>query len=250
MSEKLRIAVCDDEFRAATIVTDAVKSEFSKAGEEILCDTYYSPEELLTALESKHYDLIFLDISMPKMDGIELGEQIEKLGSAAEIVFVSSRLDRVFDTFKINPLGFVRKNQFQKDLKEAVERFLSKKNAGSESDLLAHFKDSKGMVSIDVSNVSYIECIRNVQIFHFDGETREHKVYSRMEDLEEELSRFDFTRVHKGYLVNLKYLRHLEPTALTLTDGTELPVSRRRYKEAMDQYLTYAGRHGVSIFGS
>lgn len=249
MSERLKVAVCDDEPRAISIISASVDSVFREYGTEIMLETFTAPAELLARLNGYSFDIIFLDISMPDMDGIELGRQLQKLKSGAEIVFVSSRMDRVFDTFAIQPFGFVRKTNFLDDIGEVVSRFVESRKAKSDDSRLAHFKEQQGMVTIDVTHVTYIECIRNTQVIHFDDSDKEHKLYSRMETLEEELKRFDFLRVHKGYLVSCKFIRRFDSNSVILTTGEEIPIGRSRRQESMDAYLAYIGRTGSTLIG-
>ena len=249
MSDRLKIAICDDEARAITVISASVESVFKDAGAEVAIETFSSPKELLERLESVNFDLAFLDISMPEIDGIELGKRLHKEKNGTEIVFVSSRMDRVFDTFQVQPFGFVRKNHFLEDIGEVITRFLDSRKQKGDDSSFAHFKDKQGMVTIDVTNVTYIECIRNTQILHFDDPNHEYKLYSRMETLEEELKRFDFLRVHKGYLVACRYIRRFDANSVILNDGTEIPVGRSRRQESMDAYLAYIGSTGSVLIG-
>ena len=249
MSERLKVAVLDDEPRAISVISASVESVFRSYDTEILLETFTAPAELLDRLNTFSFDLIFLDISMPGMDGIELGKRLVQSKNTAELVFVSSRTDRVFDTFSVHPFGFVRKTNFLDDIGEVIARFEESRRAKTDDSRFAHFKDQQGMVAIDVTHVTYIECIRNTQVLHFDDSDREHKLYSRMETLEEELKRFDFLRVHKGYLVPCKFIRRFDSNSVILTTGEEIPVGRSRRQEAMDAYLAYIGRTGSTLIG-
>ena len=249
MSERLKVAVCDDESRAISVISASVESVFKDYNTEIELETFNSPGKLLESLASRGYDLIFLDICMPEMDGIELGKQLQKNECNAELVFVSSRMDRMFDTFSVQPFGFVRKNHFLDDIAEVISRYVDSRKAKTDESRFAHFKDQQGMVAIDVTHVTYIECIRNTQVLHFEDARPEHKLYSRMETLEEELKRFDFLRVHKGYLVACRFIRRFDSNSVILTTGEEIPVGRSRRHESMDAYLAYIGRSGSTLIG-
>ena len=249
MSDRIKVAICDDEEKAITVISASVESVFKSMAADVSIETFSRPEALLESLENTGYDLCFLDISMPKMDGIELGKRLGKNAPDTQIVFVSSRMDRMFDTFQVQPFGFVRKNHFLEDIGEVIGRFLENWKNKSDDSRFAHFKDKQGMVAIDVSHITYIECIRNTQILHFDDSDKEHKLYSRMETLEEELNRFNFLRVHKGYLVACRFIRRFDANSVILTDGTEIPVGRSRRQESMDAYLAYIGNSGSTLIG-
>ena len=248
MSDKLRIAVCDDESRALAIVSSAVEGIFSDMGIEIVLEKFLGPMELLERMKGVSFDLVFLDISMPKMDGIRLGKAVKAQGSGAGIVFVSSRTDRMIDTFAVEPFGFVRKGHFMEDLNEVITRFVEKRNSRKIGDMVC-FRDGHGTASVDIGRVKYIECVRNTQVLYFDGSDAARKIYSRMETLEEELKKYDFIRIHKGYLANCKYISRFEPKSLLLITDDQLPIGRSYHQSAKLAYLEYISRSGAAFIG-
>lgn len=248
MSDKQKIAVCDDESRALAIVSSAVEGIFGDMGVEIVLEKFLGAAELLERMNATSFDLIFLDISMPKMDGIQVGKAIKNAGSDARIVFVSSRTDRMFDTFSVEPFGFVRKGHFMEDINEVITRFMEKQTGRKAGDMVC-FQDGRGTVSIDISRVKYIECVRNTQVLYFDDGQTQRKIYSRMETLEEELRRYGFIRIHKGYLANCQYISCFDTKGLSLTSGDQIPIGRSYYQGAKMEYLAYISRSGASYIG-
>lgn len=248
MSDRIRIAVCDDESRALAIVSSAVEGILTDMGIEMTLEKFLDPQEMLERLKSTSFDLMFLDISMPKMDGVRLGKTVKAQGSTTSIVFVSSRTDRMIDTFAVEPFGFVRKGHFMEDLNEVITRFMEKQNSRKIGDMVC-FQDGHGTVSVDVSRVKYIECVRNTQVLYFDGADAERKIYSRMETLEEELKKYGFLRIHKGYLVNCRYISRFDPKFLLLITQDQLPIGRSYYQSAKLAYLEYISRSGAVYIG-
>lgn len=248
MSERLKVAVCDDESRALVIISSAVEGIFKDMGTEAVLEKFLGPSELLDRMTVVSFDLIFLDISMPKMDGIRLGKEIKAQGSGASIVFISSRTDRMFDTFAVEPFGFVRKGHFMEDLNEVIARFVEKQNI-RKNEAIVCFQDGRGTVSVDITRVKYIECVRNTQVLYFDGSDAERKIYSRMEILKEELQKYGFIRIHKGYLANCRYIGRFDPKCLFLITQEQLPIGRSYYQRAKMEYLEYISRAGASYIG-
>ncbi|MCD8382122.1 MAG: LytTR family DNA-binding domain-containing protein [Clostridiales bacterium] len=248
MRSKVRVAVCDDESRAVSIISASVESLFREMGIEPWTESFRSAGDLMERSKTGRFDLIFLDISMPGMDGIQAGQALTELGVTAKVVFVSSRLDRVYDTFAVQPFGFVRKNHFLDDITEVVTRFAAMLQEDELQDRV-HFKTQQGTVTLDASKVRYIESNKNVQVFHMDGKPEEYRIYSRMETLEEELEPFGFLRIHKGYLANCRYIRRFNSQTVVLTTGEELPVGRSHRQTAMGAYLSFIGSHGSTIIG-
>lgn len=244
----LNVAVCDDEKNSLEIIASAVKKIFSSHDIDAKIDTFLNGKSLLSSLEKNSYNLVFLDINMANMDGVSVGKKMTELKNCPDIIFVSSNSGRVFDTFAVSPFGFVRKDNFLKDIVSVIERYVEKKS--KEKDLLIRFelKEKGALVTVDVGLLKYIECLKNEQVFYMDKQENK-SIYSRMNVLEEKLVSLGFIRIHKGYLVNSRYIKRFDNNAVTLSTGEALPVGRSKFNESMAQYLDFIHKNGISIIG-
>lgn len=248
MEKNLTVAVCDDEAPALDIISASVKKVFATHGVEAQVDVFRRPADLWAAVQKQTYNLLFLDINMEGIDGIRLGKKIASRGAAPDIVFVSSNTGRVFETFDVNPFGFVRKDNFLKDISGVIERYVKQKLAKPNSFLRFELRGRGGLITVNVAVVKYVECLRNEQVFHMDGKDS-CSIFSRMKTLEEQLSPFGFIRIHKGYMVNCRYITRFDNSSVTLSSGEELPVGRSKHAEALEQYLEFIHNNGISIIG-
>lgn len=195
--KNIDIAVCDDELRTLDIIIASVKECFSTHGVQAEIDGYRKPADLCAALKKRSYSLLFLDINMAEMDGISLGKKIAETKNRPDIIFVSSNTDRVFETFEVNPFGFVRKTNFLKDISSVIDRYVTKKSEDGQPLLQFGLKSDGGLVTLNVRFLKYVECMRNEQIFYMDGQ-EPRTIRSRMETLEKQLSAYDFLRYIRG----------------------------------------------------
>lgn len=244
----LSVAVCDDEKIALDIISGAVQQVFSSYKVQTKADTFSRPADLWNALQKQAYNLLFLDINMVGTNGIELSKKIASLASRPDIVFVSSNVGRVFETFDANPFGFVRKDNFLKDISGVIDRYVKQKLTAKSPLLQFELRDHGGLVTLDVSRLKYIECLRNEQVFHMDGQ-EEKSIRSRMQTLEEQLCSYGFLRIHKGYLVNCRYIARFNKETVTLKTGETLPVGRSKHAESMEGYMDFIHKNGISIIG-
>ena len=195
MDKTLTVAVCDDEAPALDIISASVKKVFSTHGVEAQIEVFGRPADLWAALQKQTYRLLFLDINMEGMDGIRLGKKIAQSAAPPDIVFVSSNTDRVFESFDVNPFGFVRKDNFLKDLSGVIARYVKQKLSQGSSFLRFELRDRGGLVTVDVSRLKYVECLRNAQSFCMDG-GEDRSIFSRMKMLEEQLIPFGLSLIH------------------------------------------------------
>lgn len=248
MDKFLNVAVLDDEKAALDIVSASVKKMFSSEGVITEPDSFTNARDLWKALNAKNYDLLFLDIKMPGIDGIEFAKKIVGHSPAPDIIFCSSNSDKVFDSFAVPLFGFVRKSNFVKDLTGVISRYVKYKFSKDETILRFEIKNKSGYLSIDLKKLKYVECVRNKQILYLDGQEAK-ETYSTMTQFEEVLLTNGFIRIHKGYLVNCRYIRRFDTNTVTLLTGEELPVGRSKHDEALNAYLSFIHKNGVSVIG-
>ena len=119
----MTIAICDDEKIMLKIIMSAVKSAFEEHFGQLSIHAFLNVKKMDAFLKTEKVDLIFLDIVMPKVDGVEYAEFLRNSGSATPIVFVTGSEERVWDSFRVRPFDFIRKNCFLTDLQRVAERF-------------------------------------------------------------------------------------------------------------------------------
>jgi len=247
---KIRYAVCDDDELICEAVAEKIHRFFYTNGFEAGCERFTSPTSLYKRIKGgAKYDIIFLDIDMPVLNGIDLAKGIREInGKDFKIVFISNREDRVFETFQVQPFGFIRKNNFTRDMTDTISEYMHEKNA--ESNFLAVQTNNNSIVrSLQISEIVYIESYRSSQtVYMSDGEQIE--IHMTMDELEEKLKDYDVLRTYKGYLVNFSYVRKIERTGVLVSyAGKEkvLNISRNKVQEMKDKYLNYLRRTGSII---
>ena len=238
---KIKIALCDDDIRALPVIAGAAESAFLAQGIQTEIYRFSSGEALLQAMEHTHFQLLMLDIEMPGMDGIAVGKKLRSNEDNIKIVYVSEAESRVFESFQVQPLGFVRKSNFLNDIASVVELYIKTCNQEQSSDYLELITRS-GLLTLKSKNVRYIEGSRNYQLIHLEGKKEPLEVKMTMEKLEQMAEPLGFIRVHKGYLVNYQYIQRISSGEIMLIDGTEIPIGRSKLGEVKAKYLTLIGR--------
>ena len=242
----LKIALLDDDKTALLISKGAIESFFQEKNIAISLDAFSSPVNFLAMAKEESYRLVFLDIDMPEINGLEVGKQVKQINPQTDIIYLSQREDLVFDTLQLHPFGFIRKSKIIQDFANVLELFV-------DTVLNSHFEDKKitistktETVSADMNQIMYIEGNKNYQTFYLkDGKTFDARVL--MGDLEIKLKEHGFIRVHKGYLVNYLFIRQIGVNELTLTNNKILPISNKRKDAIMEEYLSIT-RKNKSVY--
>lgn len=242
--ENIRILIIDDETPAREIVRHYLKDVESAevVGE---CSDGFSGLKSITALKP---DLVFLDIQMPRLTGIEL---VEVLTEKPEIIFTTAYDQYALKAFELNAVDYLMKpfpkRRFLDAVNKAVEKIRSGKgNKESANKLLAKKPDMPSSLNrivlrkgssislIPIDQVKYIESQDDyVMIYHSAGKAMKQQT---MKFYEEILPKSDFVRIHRSYIVNVSEINRIEPYGkdnhvAILQSGTKLPVSRAGYKQ-------------------
>lgn len=230
------IALCDDDKNAVSVLAGAVISAFEANGFQIQLDFFTSGKALLSSLAGSSYDLVLLDINMPGLDGIEVGRQVKAIDHTIPVVFVSECEERVFEAFSVQPLCFVRKSNFVDDITGAVELYRKYREMTRSAEHV-EFAGKTNLVSLKVAQIRYMESDHNYQMVHVTDQEKPIAVKMTMENMGEKMKPYGFLRIHKGYLVNYRFIRRIGSSQVTLIDGTGLPVGRSKAPVLRNQYL-------------
>jgi len=242
--ENIRIVIIDDEAPGRELIKHYLKDVDSI---EVIAECSDGFSGLKTISELKP-DLVFLDIQMPRLTGIEL---VEVLTEKPEIIFITAFDHFAIRAFELNAVDYLlkpfEKRRFLEAVKKAMDKIRSGKgNTEPANQLLAKKTEPEGGVNrivvrkansiniIPVDQVRYVEAQDDyVMIHHSSGKAMKQQT---MKFYEENLPKSDFVRIHRAYIVNVTEINRIEPYGkdthvAILNSGEKLPVSRTGYKQ-------------------
>lgn len=232
----IRIAVVDDEITFVHEIEQQL-SDFLK-GKSIgfQINPYTEPAAFLSDHTQNAFDLIYLDIDMPEISGIDLASEIRKKSTETCIIFVSSYSHFVFDTFQYAPYRFIRKEKISPELIQSIQSYCD--DVYQKKQYFSFQLANKEVYSACVIKFMYFYSLRHDVFFVTEsGKSKKlaNRVYT-MDGLEQKMESFGFIRIHKSYLVNYRYIYQIlerEVVLMPFHNGkTErLPLSARRIVE-------------------
>ena len=242
----LKISILDDNKTALMISAGAVEAFLKEKSVEYKLFSFSNPLNFLASAKEEKFDLSFLDIDMPEMNGLEVANQLSEINKSGQIIFLSQREDLVFECLKFHPFGFIRKSKLIDDFSLMMNQYYQTIANTESDDAKIDFIDKTKTVSFKLKEIVYIEGDRNYQKVVLRDKTSQN-IRVQMGSLEEKLKEHGFIRIHKGYLLNYLYIRSIEGEEVYLTTGVSLPLAKKRKDEIMKQYLAISRKNSAII---
>ena len=193
------------------------------------------PLSLLEKNRYNQYDIILLDIDIPRISGIELASEINKLKGLSDlpyIIFVSERDGLVFQALREQPFSFVRKSEID-DLIPCLIKISQRLSVENTYGV----KSGRTVDKVLIREIVYLEKSGNYVIFHtLSGDIKER---TTTDEKAKDLKPYAFIRPHIGYLVNPQYIREVTNTNVILIDGTTLPLTKKLSKAVRQEFFDW-----------
>lgn len=231
---KLKIAICDDEQNQIEYLSGVVSDWARKNRHVAERKTYSSAKSFLfDYAEEKDFDILLLDVEMPGMNGVELAKTVRRENSTVQIVFITGYYEYFSDGFDVSALHYLIKPADEGKLLPVLDRAVSNLSYRQRAVLLTA---PDGDVKISLADICYVESENvHVVVHTVSGVYRSRISLAKFaEQLDE-----TFIKVHRSYLVGLKYVKKISRTDITMLNGDLVPISRGMYDEAHAALIKY-----------
>lgn len=234
----VRVAICEDDKYFQNKENELLKSYFEKNKIDHDIQIFESGNELLRNYRNE-YNIIFLDISLEGMDGIEIARQLREKQASAYIVFLTAYVEYCLEAYKVDAHRYLLKNDenLQHKMYECMDSIMRKI---SNTAIKINLDVQGGILSIEPSMIMFAESKGHKVTIHVYGdgqESKEYSMYDRLSNLQSLLKNYGFIRIHQSYLINESYLKNVYRYTAELEDGTCLGISKKYYKETEDYFI-------------
>lgn len=231
----IKIALIDDDDNFVEQINQFINRFKQETGTECVLSRYTNGMDFVSDY-NPIYDIIFLDIEMPMMDGMETAMRLRQMDQDVPIIFVTNMMQMAIKGYEVKALDFMVKPityiNFAQKLKKAIAYVRLNYNHN------VVLKTQDGFKKMPIRDVKYVEVFGHSLIYHTQqGDIQVRGVLSQVES---ELESYSFLRCSNCFLVNLRYVENFTPTSVEI-DGVELPISRRKKKEFTEGLTDYLG---------
>ena len=234
----LRIAICDDEKydrdRIQALLLEYLETHNLNAS----IDLFSSGKEFISERDNLvKYDIVFLDINMEEIDGIQTAQEMRSFQSDTCIVLVTAFINYVLEGYKVGAVRYIMKDALDVQIKECMDAIIQKMQFREIT-----FPFLEGDRTLYTDNILYVESRKHKCIFScMERENVTYQLYGKLDQIEIKLERYGFLRIHKSFLVNMKHVKRISNYIAVMDSGDEFPVSRLRFTKARESFVAYKG---------
>ena len=233
-NDRLRCLIVDDE----SIAIDGIMNYVQKLYFLEIVETCSSAIEAIEVLKNKDIDLMFLDINMPHLSGLEFLESLDK---APLTILTTAYSEYALDGFRLNVVDYLLKpytfQQFFQASQKALDLYKSRiiiENGDSEKSLNTYIRLGESFQKINLEDILFVEAMQNYLKLHFKDKS--FVIHQTMISIEEVLPKSSFFRIHNSFLVNINHIEIISGNRL-LINGTELPISKHRKEDFLNSVV-------------
>ena len=232
----VNIAILEDDAGDEASLEQSLQRYVQEQQELFSIRTFSDPAVFLQNSPSA-FDLIFLDIDLPTMTGMELARQIRRRDSLVTLIFVTNLEKYAVSGYSVGAFDFVVKPINYYRFASMLRRALRSIAARQPREVV--IQTSGGITRLNVTQLYYVEIRDHLLIYHTVGENL--TAWGKMSDVEAQLAPYDFARCSTSHLVNLRFVDSVEGSDV-LVAGTRLPISQRRRKAFYSAVTSYFSR--------
>lgn len=231
----MHIVVCDDNRSFGEELADYINRTITSSeyyDSSFRTDCFSSSKDALEYIQKNGVDILFLDISMPEIDGFEIAEYVCESNSDAYLIFVSNFEDRVFSSFKYRPFRFVRKSNYKAEITEALNAAVADASQKSRCIMIQKHND---IIPIRISRIIFAEKKKQTNYIeiHCPGDTYLYRGTIAL--FEAEIKNLNFAKPANNAFINLEHVESIEDRVVKLQGGYEFFISSPKYYKSFSK---------------
>ncbi len=230
----IKFAICDDEQHMAQEISNQLSQYMNERQITSYCVNSFSNGHSLLE-NGPDFDVIFLDIQMDELDGMEIAKMLRRRRNHSLLIFVTVLKEYVFDAFEVEAYDYLIKPLDSGHFKRTMDRVIKSLEQRAAKSIVVQRGTSCEVILL--AEIVYCEVQgRKIYIHKSDGKIIDY--YDKLDDLEQRVDR-RFFRCHRSYLVNLEYVRGCNSGQVMLPQSDKIPVSRLRERDLTQALLRY-----------
>lgn len=234
----IKIGLCDDNNLYIDQLYKILKNISHSNNINVEITSFTSGEDLVAfcSCHPNYFDILFLDILMGEMNGINTAQAIRKIYSDIYIVFVTNSKEYALDSYSVNAYNYILKPFSNESISEIFLDLYEKVNLNRKN--IVYVKSNQDIYTLHLNKVVYFESnLRKITAHMNNGE--KITFYNKMSNLENEIKNSEFIRCHRSFLVNLIYIKNIVELDVITTDNNYISISKKYLNAVRDAFTSY-----------
>lgn len=225
----MKCCVLEDCNRDLNQIISCIQAE-NNLNDQLSITSYTSASQI--DLTTDIFDILLLDIDLPDKSGIDFANDYIKIYPNTKIIFISSHNELVFDSFKVHPYNFIRKENIDIELNDTLLELLDLLKM-HKKEIVLNNKDNTTI--IQQSDIIYIESFKHYCYIYIKRTTEPYKIRTNMRQILEDLN-FCFYRINRSYIINLNEIKQIKNGRVILKNDMEVTLQRGQIKKFQNTY--------------
>jgi DNA-binding LytR/AlgR family response regulator len=234
----IRAAIVEDNEEAFRSLEALLKRYEKEKGLPIAISFFPDAEKLLNDYHPD-YDVIFMDINLPYLSGIDAAKKLRVFDQDVILVFVTDLAQYAIRGYEVHAFDYIVKPLAYGQLAQKLDKIIRLAEEKDKESKIT-IKSEDGVIVTSVSSLRYVEVSNHVLTYHVDART--YSAFGSLKDIEKKLPARIFSRCNHCYLVNLKFVSGLD-SEYVLVGTDKLKISRPKKKAFINDFTAYLGRH-------
>ena len=232
-----KIAIVEDELDAANTLTSFLERYGAEKGHQFWITKFGNALDF--EVSHQQFDLIFMDIQMPGINGMEAAHLMRTYDEQTPLIFVTNLAQYAVKGYEVDALDFIVKPVSYYNFRMRMDKAMRRIRRNGEKSLAINTRD--GMRVVPLSGIEYVDIDRHDLAYHLVGEASPLVVYGSLKAFEEQVAGGPFVRISNCCLANMNLVRSVRGSELRMRSGVTLYFSRSRKREAIDTITAFFG---------
>ena len=228
------IAIVDDDAQDAALLKSHIDAYFASDNAVAMIHTFSDGLDFIRSAES--YDIVFLDIQMKRLDGLETARLLRRIGRESILVFVTNMAQFAIKGYEVDALDFIIKPASRASVGYVLDKAMKRLSSGSNA--MFSLKTAEGTIGLSANDIRYVEVYDHNLIYH--TVRGDYTVRGRLSDLTEKLDPERFVLCNRSFIVNLRCVSHVSADFLYIGE-TRISISKSHRKELMQRFSSFLG---------
>ena len=216
---------------------DEKANYFEEKKYDIYISKFGSSVELASIIQKEKFDIYILDIVMPVLSGMNLATEIRSFDKASDIIFLTSSPEFAVESYCVKATDYILKPVDKNRLLNSINEIAEKRKYEQEKYVV--IKSNIGVHKIMLSNIICVEAQKHHVIYHLKNDEKIECTDKFSNVCEFLLNNHEFILVHRSFLVNMNYIRHINATDIYMQNSLIIPLAQRRVADIKRHYLAF-----------